>query len=84
METKTRVLYFADFSESCGFVFGEVFGKSRYDVGLRLAGKMDDDWAIQILFEILDDSVEIVLGGLNQVDGGDPMKLLPKIFDVEV
>ena len=84
METKTRVLYFADFSESCGFVFGEVFGKSRYDVCLRLAGKMDDDWAIQILFEILDDSVEIVLGGLNQVDGGDPMKLLPKIFDVEV
>ena len=45
---------------------------------------MDDDWAIQILFKILDDSVEIILGGLNQVDGGDPMKLLSKIFDVEI
>lgn len=45
---------------------------------------MNDDWAVQILFKVLDDSVEIVLGGLNQVDGGDSMKLLPIIFDVEV
>ena len=43
MKTKARVLYFVDFSESCWFVFGKVFGKSRDDVCLRLARKMNDD-----------------------------------------
>ena len=53
-------------------------------MSLRFTAKMDDDWAVKIFFEVLDDPIDVILSGLNEVDGCDAMKLLSVVFDMEV
>lgn len=45
---------------------------------------MKHNRTVQIFIEILDNSVEVLFVGLDQIYGSDSVKLFPVLFDMEV
>ncbi len=53
-------------------------------MGLRLAGEVNDDRAVEIFLKIGEHELKIFFVGLNQVNGSDAVELLAGLLDVEV